>query len=235
MKTKVVTRRHWVDENRTSVLCEGNFRGFCGLEGFEFPTYYQVRGIDYRCAVASLSPSEGEREIRSTALAKVRSFVAYAKAEFLEAVGDYAGAFEYFSKIEERYDGQKLVASFCARYKRITGDTRFDAEAQKRAGGLFPNGMEMVALKDFQTAPTDGVLIRQHNDLITNAGLAEGNVIVAVYGIRVHNFAQYCCGRETSAQPELDLIVWQRNHYSEIKAAPPNHRFGVDFGDYPAN
>ena len=168
--------------------------------------------------------------------AQVYSFAGLcAKAEFLEAVGDYTGAFEYFSRIEERYDDRKLVASFCARYKTKTGDTRFDAEVRKRSSGLFPKGMEMVALKDFQTAPTTGVLIRQRNDLISNAGLAEGNVIVAVYGIRVHNFAQYCYGRETSPQQELDLILWQRDHYSEIKASPPNHRFGVDFGDYPPN
>jgi tetratricopeptide (TPR) repeat protein len=155
-----------------------------------------------------------------------------AKAQFLEAVGDYTNAFEWFSRMEERYDDPKPVIGFCARYKTKTGGSLFDDELKKRSAGLFPRGFEKAALADFQQAPTDGVLVRQENDLVKNAGLAAGNVIVAVYGIRVHNFAQYVYGRETSPDPELNLVVWQRNHYAEIKASPPNHRFGVDFGDY---
>jgi S1-C subfamily serine protease len=61
-----------------------------------------------------------------------------------------------------------------------------------------------------------------------------GDIIVAVNGIRVHNFAQYGCGRETGMTPEMTLIIWQGNQYHEIKASPPNHRFGADMGDYPA-
>ncbi len=43
---------------------------------------------------------------------------------------------------------------------------------------------------------------------------------------------QYGYGRESSANPEMDLVVWQGQEYHEIKASPPNHRFGVSFVDY---
>jgi tetratricopeptide (TPR) repeat protein len=155
-----------------------------------------------------------------------------AKAEFLEATGDYAGAFQWFSNIEERYDDSGPLLAFCIRYKTKTGNSTYDGEVQKRLGKLFPKGVEKVGLGDFQSAPKDGVLIEQQNNFIRSFGLSRGDVIVAVFGIRVHNFAQYNYGRETSLNPELDLIVWQDNRYREIKATSPNHRFGVDFGDY---
>ena len=34
---------------------------------------------------------------------------------------------------------------------------------------------------------------------------------------------------------ELDLIVWHGGAYHEFKPSPPNHRFGLDFGDYKPN
>ena len=154
------------------------------------------------------------------------------KAQFFEATSNYSEAFQWFSNIEERYEDSIPVIAFCLRYKAKTGDTRFDAEVEKRSGKLFPKGIEKVSLGDFQSAPADGVIIKQENDLVRSFGLGRGDVIVAVFGIRVHNFAQYKYSRETSLNPELDLIVWQDNRYREIKATSPNHRFGVDFGDY---
>jgi hypothetical protein len=155
-----------------------------------------------------------------------------AKAVFMETTSNYDGAFEWFAKIEERYDNPNRLIDFCQRYKKLTGDTRFDAELQKRIPKLFPKGMEKVALGDFHEEPADGVLIQGQNDLLRSAGLKQGNVIVALNGIRVRNFEQYCYVRESLGTPELVLIVWQGHIYHEIKSSPPNHRFGVDFGDY---
>jgi tetratricopeptide (TPR) repeat protein len=164
---------------------------------------------------------------------EVYSFVGLqAKAEFLEATGDYDGALQWFSNIEERYDDSGPVIAFCIRYKAKIGDTQFDGELKKRLGKLFPKGIEKVSFGDFQTAPNDGVLIKVATDLARVAGLKVGDVIVAIDGIRVHNFKQYNCGRDMSITPEMDLIVWQNNGYHEIKTNPPNHRFGGDFGDY---
>lgn len=158
-----------------------------------------------------------------------------AKGVFMEATTNYDGAFEWFAKIEERYDDATPLINFCLRYKALTGDTRFDPELQKRMKTLFPKGMEKVALNDFHAAPTDGVAIRQQNELLLSAGLKQGDVIVALNGIRVHTFAQYSYIRDSQEAPELDLIVWQGNAYHEIKSSPPNRRFGVDFGDYKPN
>ena len=158
-----------------------------------------------------------------------------AKAEFLEATGKYDEAFEWYAKIEERYGDSGPLVAFCTRYKTKTGDQHFDSELQTwLTTKLFTNGMEHTSLKDFQSAPADGVLIRQENDLVRQAGLKIGSVIVAFDGIRVHNFEQYSYVREASKTPEMNLIVWQDSHYLEVKASPPDHRFGAPFGDYSA-
>jgi hypothetical protein len=92
--------------------------------------------------------------------------------------------------------------------------------------------MEKVSLTDFSKPPGDGVLIQEQNDTLLAAGLKVGDVIVALGGMRTHTFAQYTFVRDLQTSPELDLIVWQGNAYHEIKASPPERRFGVDFGDY---
>lgn len=155
-----------------------------------------------------------------------------AEGFFWESLSNYDKAFGWYAKIEDRYNDSAPLICFLFRYKDKTGDARFDSELQKRFGPLFPNGVEKVSLKDFHRPPSNGVLIEQDNDLLRAAGLHAGDVIVAVYGVRVHNFAQYAYGRELEKTPELRLIVWQ-GRYREIVASPPNHRFGVDFGDYP--
>lgn len=153
------------------------------------------------------------------------------KAQFLEDIGDYDGAFEWFLKIQDRYNDSGPVTAFCNRYKIKTGDARFENELQRRMGNLFPKGIEKASIGNFRSAPRDGVSINGENDLIRNSGMKSGDVIVAINGIRVHNFAQYSFEREMGPS-EMDLIVWQGDAYHEIKANPPNHRFGVDFSDY---
>lgn len=157
-----------------------------------------------------------------------------AKAEFLETTGDYNGAFEWYSNIEERYNDSGPVTAFCIRYKARTKDTRFDAEIQKRFGKLFPNGVEKVSLKDFNAPPPDGAMFGGTSELLKKAGLNEGDVIVAVYGLRVHNCPQYQYERDLGNNPELDIIVWKarEQRYDEVKAMVPNRLFGVDMSDY---
>ena len=155
-----------------------------------------------------------------------------AEALFFEMTSNYDEAFAWYSKVNERYNEPLPLFCFCMRYKILTGDNRFDADAQTASHAIFPKGIETVSLGDFHGAPTDGVLVAQENDRTKAVGLRQGDVIVAVYGFRMHDFNQYTYAREWSAGPELDLIVWQGDGYHEITASPPNHRFGVTFVDY---
>jgi hypothetical protein len=172
------------------------------------------------------------RQIADTAGEVYSSAGLQAKAQFLEETGKPAEAFDWLVKNEERYNQSEPLIRFCARYKAKTGDSRFDVELQKRQKHLFPRGIEKVTLADFKSAPSDGVIVQNENELTRSAELKVGDIIVASYGMRVRDFAQYDYARNSSENPELVLIVWQGNAYREIRASPPEHRFGVDFATY---
>lgn len=158
-----------------------------------------------------------------------------AKADFLETTGDPSGAFEWYAKIEERYNDAGPLVSFCIRYKGKTQDTRFDAELQKRIATLFPRGIQRVTLDSFHSAPTDGgVVFKEESDLLRAAGLHRGDVVVAIDGIRVYDIYQYDYERDLYPRPELDLIVWFPGEqvYHEINCSPPKHLFGVRIDTY---
>ena len=184
------------------------------------------------CYYLKKGQTEKAREIADFAGEVYSAAGLKAKAAFLEDTTNYVGAFEWYAKNEERYGDSAPLMAFCSRYKAQTGGTQFDSEFQKRLKPMFPNGMERVSLKDFHAQPTDGVAINGENNLVRAAGLKRGNVIVAIGGIRARTFAQYSYIRELQPCPELDLIVWQGGTYHELKASPPNGRFGVSFGDY---
>ncbi len=155
------------------------------------------------------------------------------EAIFFETTSNYTDAFTWYARIDERYNDPAPLLRFCANYRARTGDSRFEPEVQQRIHKLFPKGIENVTLKDFQGQPADGVWVADENDLLKSAGMQKGDIIVAVYGVRVHNFKQYTYSRELKDTPELDLIVWHGGAYHEFKASPPNHLFGLDFRDYP--
>jgi hypothetical protein len=147
--------------------------------------------------------------------------------------GRYEEALAYYQKLEERYGDKNVVGSFAARYKAKTGGNKMDELLKARVARLFPKGLEPVKAGDLSGEPADGVLIAEENGEVMKAGLREGMVIVALYGTRVHNLEQYSHLRELATEPQLDLIVWAGGQYVEVKASPPNHRFGVNFVSYP--
>jgi len=154
------------------------------------------------------------------------------KAELLELEEKYDEALDYYMKIEERYDRGGPVVGFCVRYKAKTGVTRFDGLVEKRLKTLFPRGIEKVGLQDFKSPPELGVLIAEENELLRQASLKAGNVIVALDGIRVYDMTQYQYIRELTKDLEIKFLVWNGAQYSEVKASPPNRRFGVAFTDF---
>jgi hypothetical protein len=102
---------------------------------------------------------------------------------------------------------------------------------QAAVAGTFPDGLEPAALGNFSGRPTDGVFIASNSELLEMANMHVGDIIVAVSGVRVHNFSQYACAREFSPDETLDVIEWN-GAYREIKVSVPDHKFDADFRDY---
>jgi len=155
-----------------------------------------------------------------------------AKATFFEWTSNYDGAFEWYAKEEERYNDSGPLLDFCLNYQAWSGDARFRPEVDKRLDKLFPGGLEKESLADFHGPPADGVRLGALNHPQATYGLKEGDVIVAIYGVRTRTPNQYKYVRDGKTDPELDLIVWQNNAYHELKITPPGRRFGAQLYIY---
>ena len=155
-----------------------------------------------------------------------------AEGAFMALTTNYDKAFDWYRKIEERYNDSGPLIDFAVTHKVETGDKRFDAEIKTRISKLFPKGIEKVSVNSSTEPPDDGAVFQKQSALLTAAGLAAGDVIVAIGGVRVHNTLQYYYLRDSDDNPELDLIVWQDGKYKEIKTSPPRRRFGVNIVDY---
>ena len=150
----------------------------------------------------------------------------------MEMEKKYDEALDYYRRNEERYNQPGPLVGFCVRYKAETGDSRFDKLVQERFKTLFPRGIEKVGAKDFKAAPKEGVLISQDNELLQQAGLKKGDIIVALDGIRVYDMTQYQYVRELANVADMRLIVWNGSEFAEKNANPPKRRFGVPFSNY---
>jgi hypothetical protein len=153
------------------------------------------------------------------------------QADFYEITSNFSKAFQCYENLEKRYNNSMPMLKYCLRVREVSGEKRWTDETEKRLNALFPNGLEDVSIKDLKNAPTDGTIINDDNDLLRQAKLKKGDIIVATYGVRVHNLLQYTYTRRMKETP-LELIVWKNDHYEEVQANPPEHRFKADFRDY---
>jgi hypothetical protein len=149
----------------------------------------------------------------------------------MEMEKKYDEALKYYRQNEERYNQPGPVVGFCVRYKAETGDSRFDKLVQERFKTLFPLGIEKVRAKDLKSTPRDGVLIGEDNELLREAGLKKGDIIVGLDEIRVYDMTQYQYVRELTNAAEMRLIVWTGRDFEEKNASPPNRRFKAQFSD----
>jgi hypothetical protein len=154
------------------------------------------------------------------------------KAKLLEATEKYDEAFDYYRKIEDRYNASDPAIFFLTRYQKKTGDKKFESELKKRLQVLFPTGLEKIELTNLNNSPLDGVIIEEENQNVVSSGLKKGDIIVSLDQVRVHSLSQYLYLRESKDDPELSLIIWRQGKYFEIKAQPPGRKFGANFQTY---
>ncbi len=155
-----------------------------------------------------------------------------AKAWFLEKTGDLPGAFDWYNKINERYNRPTDALLFSCRHLGTTGD----ADLEKSMSGLLKDWFhrqKKVSLSDFSGPPADGVTLDGGSAPLEKAGLKKGDIVVAARRLPIHNTTQLTIARDMDLSPDLDVIVWQDGRYREAKVVlPPNHRFGVMVLDY---
>ncbi|HEX3716349.1 MAG TPA: hypothetical protein VH595_00130 [Verrucomicrobiae bacterium] len=149
-----------------------------------------------------------------------------AKGEYLEKTGDLSGAFDWFGKIEERYNNIIPLLEFCCRHVGSTGDADLDKNIVNRLAA-WSKGREKVTLSDFSAPPTDGVSLYNVRPALAALSVNDGDVIVAERGFRVHNVNDLAITRDIDRSTEMKIIYWHRNGYREITVTlDSGHRLG---------
>ncbi len=136
-----------------------------------------------------------------------------ARVRFLRAVGRVEEAMDACRSFEDRYGDSRPFVAACNHYRYKTRDHRYDSAVQKRLTDLFPEGIEHVGLTNFTQRPLEGVVVSNEDEFTREAGLKRGDVVVAVCGVRVHDWFQYDYARYLEEKPETTLIVWDGNRY----------------------
>ena len=143
-----------------------------------------------------------------------------AQIRFLRAVGRVQEAIEARRSFEDRYADSRSLAAAFIHYRYKTHDHRHDAAMEKRLGDLFPAGIEKVTLTNFTERPLDGTVVVSENEFTQEAGLKRDDVVVAVCGVRVHDWYQYDYARYLDENPETTLILWDGGRYVARKGKP---------------
>ena len=152
-------------------------------------------------------------------------------AGLLETMGREDEAESYFQKVQERYGNPGPLLGF---YGRQAGKNPAYAQKLKAAEHeVFPRGIETATLAQLSGQPADGVRVKEDNELSRRSGLRAGAIIVGLDGKRVHNMDQYDYVRALTADPKMELLVYQHNRYQELHANVPGRQFKLDFSTWP--
>lgn len=152
-------------------------------------------------------------------------------AILLERDGQLSQAETYFRKIGERYDNWGSAVLFYGRHRN--GNAEFGSAFDRLIVKIFPVGQEAVDLATMSAAPTEGIVLRGTNRVISEAGLKQGDVIVAINGVRVQNKKQYFYLMDGAKSPEVQLGVWSAQKYRSFAVNLPERRLGVTIADLP--
>ena len=130
--------------------------------------------------------------------------------------------------LKDRYDaGQPLINLYLAHRDH------FRKQVEAVTQDTFPQGQASVSLTSFSGPPETGAVFSSYSQGLTDAGLNENDVVVALNSTKVENMKQYDFVRGSLVGNDMDLIVWHQGQYEEIHASPPQHMFGADMSDYP--
>jgi len=157
-----------------------------------------------------------------------------AEAIYFEETGDLTQAFDWYSKIEERYNNPDELLYFCCRRVGSSGNAGLD----KRIGDRLQTGYnqrQKVSLSDFSGPPTDGVTLTNAGQILEKLSIKNGDIVVAARGIRIHNMTQLWFARDMDRAPTLKIIYWQGDNYREATVTlNSEHLLGATLLNYAA-
>jgi hypothetical protein len=142
------------------------------------------------------------------------------KAALLERMEKFDAAEALLQTASTRYERSvELTTFYLRRMRTAAGLKKFEAVSKPLVAKVFLNGLERLAGKLPDSPPSDGVRITHaaHHGLA--AGLADGDIIIAVDGVSVHNYWQFQIVREMTDDPDMAFVVFRNGKYFEVRGA----------------
>lgn len=146
-------------------------------------------------------------------------------ANLLEKMGRLDEAEKYAQAGNDRYDNPFALAELYAAHQDYFHDHMIKT--------FFSNGMEKVDINSLKnTPPASGCRFTSDSTYLSNAKLKPWDVVVGFDSYRIESEGQYLIVRSLSNDPEMDLIIWRKDQYIEVKASAPNRKFDVELETY---
>jgi hypothetical protein len=190
-----IVYRRWIDGARDRVDASNNSSW---LADYEFAHGRQAEAWRIATAAARTQSARGLRTLSNLA----------------ERTGAADKAEGLLREVAEHYEDETALLSFYLRAE-ARGDRRYAAAAAPIAARLFPQGVERVAVNHFTAGepPDRGVKVEGATRRLALAGLRDGDVIVALDGYRVRDYAQYSVVRDLSGDPAMRFVYFRDGRY----------------------
>jgi hypothetical protein len=142
------------------------------------------------------------------------------KARLLEREGNYQDAEATLKRAIERYGAGTRdtmdLAAFYVRWNKAFGDAGVNSVADALVAKYFPHGLERVDVAKIAAPPKDGGRLTAIGERGAHAGFVVDDVVVAIDGIRVHNYDQLYLVWYMDAAPEITFTVWRNGKFVTI-------------------
>lgn len=154
-----------------------------------------------------------------------------AQMNFQERIGRLHAAEAYGKKSLVLYGDSSSLVDFYRRHwnEDISYPEKYNALFKQ----IFPRGLRHVTAASFSGPPTAGVKFELNGPLLTQNGLNNSQIIVAVDGYVVENAEQYRFARNLSSSPHMQIITWDGQTYRTLSINQPTRQFGINLLDYP--
>ena len=152
-------------------------------------------------------------------------------ADLAEATGNLEEAESTFRKLAERYESPDALFTFYGR-RIAAGQRRYQKSQDHLLNEVFPGGFEKVdALPT--GAPRDGVVLSDVEEGARAAGFAEGDIAVALDGVRLHSRQQWRILRDRSTDPDMRVLIYHAGAYRETRCRFEKRIIPATISSYP--
>jgi hypothetical protein len=153
-------------------------------------------------------------------------------AGFLDRQGAHDQAGALYREILSRYDDGIPLLAFLIRRGDATGGAPATPEYQGLLDRYFDGRLERIEESPLSGKPSRGLFVQSTSEW-NKQYFQRGDIIVAVDGIRVRNYAQSSVLYDRSFDAPLRYTVWRGDAYVFIQGPFRQHYYGVNAVDYP--